>query len=719
MSYLDEFKAIINSRDFPRFVKLWDEYCTCDTVDVEELLKLLRLIKNSELARSFGQIAETALPLYSAVEDKEAAYEILKLIIDLETTNTPKLAEIALEAIKSKYQGNPHFDEWLRLVGLRTRDQFQGAIANFDLLAHMKKGNFVFHPGGWGTGEIMDVSSLREQLTIEFEHVAGKKVITFSNAFKTIIPLKNDNFLVRRFAFPDQLETEAKENPVEIIKILLRDLGPKTASEIKDELCEWVIPEKDWTKWWQWARTRTKKDSLIETPVNIKDEFKLRKDEISPEERLKRALQHSSNPLEMIQKTYSLVRDMPNILKNQNIKNSLREKLLELAESPELSKELELQIFIFLETMFNEQVPGKSIRELITNVDNIEEVVNSIEIIAFKKRALTAMQEYRDDWKEHFLSLLFSVPQTVLRDYIFKELNQGDTQAKLKEKITELLHKPKINPEVFVWYFQKVMDRSKEEIFYNDVHGRHQFFEYLLILLNYIENKPEFRELVKKIYQLISGQRYLLVRNTLEGASLEYIKEVLLLVTKCQTLTDHDIKIIRSLAEVANPALAGEKPKKRHDSHVIWTTEKGYMSTQERIKQIGTVETVENAREIEAARALGDLRENSEYKFALEKRSRLQSELKTLSEQLNKARILTKDDIHLNEVGVGNIVTVSGKNGVSMIFTILGPWDANPEENILSFQSKLAQSMVGCRVGDTFEFKGEEFSIKEIRSFLE
>ena len=46
---------------------------------------------------------------------------------------------------------------------------------------------------------------------------------------------------------------------------------------------------------------------------------------------------------------------------------------------------------------------------------------------------------------------------------------------------------------------------------------------------------------------------------------------------------------------------------------------------------------VENAREIEAARALGDLRENSEFKFAQERRARLQSELKTLSSTIKSS----------------------------------------------------------------------------------
>ena len=105
----------------------------------------------------------------------------------------------------------------------------------------------MFHTAGWGTGEIIEVSSVREQLAVEFENVSGNKYITYLNAFKTLIPLPKEHFLARRFADADALEKEAKEDPVAVFKILLRDLGSKSAAEVKDELCELVIPEAEWT----------------------------------------------------------------------------------------------------------------------------------------------------------------------------------------------------------------------------------------------------------------------------------------------------------------------------------------------------------------------------------------------------------------------------------------------------------------------------------------
>jgi transcription elongation GreA/GreB family factor len=362
------------------------------------------------------------------------------------------------------------------------------------------------------------------------------------------------------------------------------------------------------------------------------------------------------------------------------------------------------------------------VEEQILALEKVEEAINAIEILALKKRALTAIREYRKDWNQLFLNLLYSVQQSALRDYILKELNQKETRKFLEEALKKLIAHPERSPEAFVWYFQKIVNHDEEGLPFSDKEGQCQLFEAFLILYSYAENKPEYRDLIKKMYNLLSGKRYAIVRAIIEGTSLEFIKEFLLLVAKCHTLSDHDIKILRSLAEVVHPSLSPNKQRKsgsQHDVNIIWTTEEGYLKTQERIRQIGTTEIVENAREIEAARALGDLRENSEYKFALEKRSRLQGELKSLSEQLGRARIITKDDVSLDEVGVGSIIEVKDGSGNKVKYSILGPWDANPDENILSSQSKLAQAMMGCKKGDTFQFRDEEYTITNIKSFLD
>jgi len=719
MSYLEDFKTQINNRDFSKFMQLWEEYCTSDSVESIEFIQLLQAIKLSDFDKLFGQLVETAIPLWKTIGDEKGSYEVLKFLFDLQTTNTPNLAELALEVLKNRYGTQKEFNERIRLIGLRSKDSFQRALGNYDLLAHMDKGKFVFHTGGWGTGEIVEVSPLREQLAVEFENIAGQKHITFANAFKTLIPLSNDDFRARRFADPDLLEKEAKEDPIAIIKVLLRDLGDKSAAEIKDELCERVIPDAEWSKWWQMVRTKLKKDTMIETPDSLKGDFRLRMTEETHEERLHHAIEGKINPDEIIHSSYNFVRDLPTTLKKHDVKNSLKERLILLLKDASLSLSQELQVLILLDMHFGHSVASKSLKEFISGLKDVEETINSIDIIAIKKKALSLVREFRTDWSTLFLQFLNSCQQGTLRDYLVKELRQGETNKELLKLLENLLNNPVKNPEFFVWYFQKLL--SDEDLPFADKKGQCQFFEAFFILYSAIELKPEYRDLTKKMYNILSGKRYATVRAIIEGTDIEYIKEFLLLVSKCQTLSDHDVKILRSLAEVIHPSLAASKVRKsgHHDSHLIWTTEAGYLKMQERARQLGTVEVVENAREIEAARALGDLRENSEYKFALEKRGRIQSELKAISDQLNRARLITREDISPTEVGIGSVVEIKDSKNKTSIYTILGAWDADIDAFLLSDQSKFAQTMYGLKVGDAFQFRDDEFKIVSVKSYLD
>lgn len=723
MGYLKDFLAVINQRDFQKFLILWEEYCASDIVDVEEFGQILKSLKTSDLAKPFGEIVETALPLWQTIKEEKDSYQILRLLIDLQTTNSAALEDVTYEMLKNTHGKDPKFNERIRLVGLHKKTSFQGAISQYDLVSHMAKGNIVFHVGGWGTGEIIEVSFVREHLIIEFENVGGRKDMSFANAFKTLIPLPSDNFLARRFVDADNLEKEARDNPLAVMHLLLRDLGPKTAVEVKDELCDLVIPEKDWTKWWQGARAKVKKDPLIETPESLKQPFRLRKAELSDQERLNKAMKNKTDIAEVIQTTYNFVRDNPSAIKQGDMKKSLQDKLLGLLEIPQVSLEHVLQIHIMLDQFFGYSSEGNSVEKQIKQLENITDVVNAIEIIAFKKRALMAIKEHRKDWVKLFFVLLSETQQAQLRDYILKELNQGESKTPLRDYLDKLSHQPLQQPEIFVWYFQKLFNKEESDLPFHNNEGRLRFFEGLFTLYSQLENLPVYRDLLKKMYTIISNGRYALIREILQGTSIEFVKEFLLLASKCQSLSGHDMKIFESLVEVVHPSLSATKGRKRKEKdqpeqQIIWTTEKGFLATQERIKQLGTVEAVENAREIEAARAHGDLRENSEYKFALEKRSRLQAELKVLSDQLHHARIITTHDIHQTEVGVGSIVDVIDSKGNKTHYTILGPWDANIDNNILSFQSKLAESMIGCTVGDKFRFRSEEFEVVGIKSFL-
>jgi len=716
MTYLKQFIDKIKTNDYQGFLKIFEEYCYSEEVNYEELKSLLQEIKLSDMAEAFGQHVNRAIFLWEKLKDEDEKHEILKLICDIQNKNDEELASIIYEHLKHRYSKDPLFNEKIRLIGLRSRENFQGAISKYELLTHMKKGKFVFHKAGWGTGEILDLSLLREEMILEFEYVVGHKSLSFENALKTLYPLKDDHFLARRFGNPDLLEKQSKENPVEVIKLLLKDLGNQNAADIKEALCDLVIPAKEWNRWWQNARSKIKKDKKIQSPTSLSEPFSLREKEIDHEEVLYKSLEAKPKPKEIIQMVHSFLRDFPQMTKNEDFKSSLTLKLVDVLGYEDLTLPEKIQIHFFLDILKVEKELIK-IDEIIKEIPSVMDVLKDIEIVSFKKRFLMSIRKYKKEFENIFLDIFFSLEQNVLRDYILQELMKINS-TKIMDKIKELSEHPLLYPSAFVWYFQKVFYAKDEDFPFSNNEGKTKFFESFLILLDHLENKTEYKDLAKKMISLITQNRYEMIQNIMKIASISQVKEYLLLATKCRLLTDHDIKIIHSLAKVVYPDLSDYKNEPSQET-IIWATEKGYLKLKKKIAHISSVEMIDNAKEIEEARALGDLRENAEYKAALERRARLQADLKNLADQLNSIKILTKENVETDKVSIGTIVSSSDEKGKTVTFKILGPLEADIEKNILSFQSKLAIDLIGKTIGEKFEYDSITYTITDIRSIFE
>jgi transcription elongation factor GreA len=111
-------------------------------------------------------------------------------------------------------------------------------------------------------------------------------------------------------------------------------------------------------------------------------------------------------------------------------------------------------------------------------------------------------------------------------------------------------------------------------------------------------------------------------------------------------------------------------------------------------------------KEIERARAHGDLRENSEYKAALERQQFVTSRLSHLRLRLSKLSSVQESDIPRDRVGFGSRVTVQDlktKQRETYVLT-LGEFiegDAAGGEMSVSLASPLGKALLGTKVGES------------------
>jgi transcription elongation factor GreA len=133
-------------------------------------------------------------------------------------------------------------------------------------------------------------------------------------------------------------------------------------------------------------------------------------------------------------------------------------------------------------------------------------------------------------------------------------------------------------------------------------------------------------------------------------------------------------------------------------------TQRSYELKQNELKYLLETEIPLNSREIGVAMEKGDLRENSEYKFALEKQDFLKQQVKVLQENLNRALILKPEEIKTNVVSVGTMITLNSlEDETTEKLTILGPWESDPSKKVISYTSPIGEMLLNLSVGNTVE----------------
>ncbi len=135
--------------------------------------------------------------------------------------------------------------------------------------------------------------------------------------------------------------------------------------------------------------------------------------------------------------------------------------------------------------------------------------------------------------------------------------------------------------------------------------------------------------------------------------------------------------------------------------------------------QLTTEGRVKIAGLIEAARALGDLKENGDYHAAKDDQGKMESRIRQIEAMLENAEIV--DDVDNSTVGHGNTVGIKYEGDDDVEWYLLGSIEERREGvTIMSPDSPIGKALIGHKVGDTVAYEapsGElRVEIVEIRS---
>ncbi|MCO4761091.1 MAG: transcription elongation factor GreA [Myxococcales bacterium] len=111
----------------------------------------------------------------------------------------------------------------------------------------------------------------------------------------------------------------------------------------------------------------------------------------------------------------------------------------------------------------------------------------------------------------------------------------------------------------------------------------------------------------------------------------------------------------------------------------------------------------QNVRDIEEARAHGDLKENAEYHAAKERQGHIDGRIKAAESLIAGAEVINPAHLSGDRVVFGATVTLidlDNEDGPTVTYQIVGEFESDLDNGLISYKSPIGKALIGKLEGD-------------------
>jgi transcription elongation factor GreA len=149
-------------------------------------------------------------------------------------------------------------------------------------------------------------------------------------------------------------------------------------------------------------------------------------------------------------------------------------------------------------------------------------------------------------------------------------------------------------------------------------------------------------------------------------------------------------------------------------------TRTGYDRLEDELRKLKSEDRLRIVKEIEVARAHGDISENAEFHAAKERQGHIEGRIRVLEDKLARAQVIDPRGQSADQVRFGaTVVLVDTETDERVTYTLVGEDESDVAQGFMSVTSPVARAILGKAVDDTVVVhvpRGKrEFQILEIR----
>ncbi|APS98358.1 transcript cleavage factor [Borreliella mayonii] len=701
----------IDKKQMSGIREVWAKLIHYVSDDFDSFLLILQKIEKDLGFKKAIVLYEDLFDHYSLTDNIDETIEILKGILKLDNKNH-KARENLVKFLRERYKDVKNIEDYLVKSNIENLDKnFVDVYSDFEKYLFFAKGNFVYHQT-WSVGIVRDVND--HGITVDFVSKRGH-FIGFDMAMSALSPLSREDIRVLKAITPkEELADRVKKDIEWAIKVIIKSYKAIDLKGIKKELVPSLMTQSSWNSW-----SLKAKQILKDNPHFVMDSGKL--DCYIYNER-------SSNLNEKMYDKFKIEKDfykryeifinycnVKGIVKDLHIEEEMLNYFLIYVNNFTKVDHHVISSYVILKSLgnFSEELSSKVNIEKDVNLESllkeyskgIVDLFDSILNAEIKKELVVLIKKELSNWILYYKELFPHSVNKRLVESLYKE-----DPREVEKLFNYVIKNYKIYKDAYIW----ILKHSKTysiELSYSDSDLLSNLIKILtdsVIKINNKNNSVASKRIYKMVINLLIKDGYL---KSVLGCMRdeELAKRVYMTCFYVKDFPPKDLLEIKSIIRQLFDSVEFEDEKMQLAGDRM---EIGFLTIlsslnkkQKELKHLKEVEIPENSKEIGKARELGDLKENAEYHSAKEKQQFLTKRLNSLMLEIENAKVIDTKDLQSSVVGFGTKVVILNEfTGKDESYLILGPWESNPDEGIISYKSPFGENLLDSREGDSLNF---------------
>jgi transcription elongation factor GreA len=718
--YKKALHRYVNKGIFTNIREIWEKILAHCPEDIDFFLHVQKKIAKNISEDKAVLLLQDVYEAYRKQDDIDTSISILKIILEYDDRDNHARREIT-ECFRKKYASHSQLEDYIRISNLAQGPRnVREAIMDFEKHIAFDRGNFVFHRT-WGVGRIAEVQG--DKIVIDFAKMRGHSM-SLKMAVDALQTLSKNHIWVLKATWKkEKLHEKIKADFAWALQTVIKSFGNSCdIKHIKAELVPSVLSPGEWTAWSVKAREILKSDpGFGVSPDNI-DLFTVRDRPISLEEKLYNEFKAERNFFDRALTIRGFVAQKDAELDSEYFTEMFNYFAGYIKSYSQVTEQVVASYLLVKDLVGQYPHLGTGLPlnfvEIFEAIEDVPSLFLALKDARLKEEFLHHVKLFVPDWAEIYVRLFpFALSPSIIHN-----LKSEGYEDRLVKMVSGCFENFRDNREAVVWFFRN----SSAEEWYRKANI--PFDRQLITLIHILDisfreienhrDTTENRKVNKQVYGILFKENVL--NDFIDQADEDTIIRVYTFINDVKDLDPADKLRLRSriLDKHPNFKFFGSE-EKTVITRGLMVTAAMYEEKQKQLAHIMEVEVPANSKEIAFALSLGDLRENAEYKAAKEKQEILNSTVARLKDEIERAQLFDPASVNSSRIGFGTkVVLKNGNNGKKEEYTILGPWESNPDHRIISYLSPFGAAMLNKTVGEAFDFSINDekvsFSVESI-----